>query len=446
MAMEMTVDVVRRMCKEKDLYRTPHLNDKLYLHFMGFDRIANLDEYVNVKSIFLEGNALQSLDGLAPHCSQLRCIFAQQNCLLELTGLEGLENLDTLNVSNNAIKSLMGIQLLPRLTTLQITHNRLKMSEDLLALLDCPSLTVVDLSHNEIDDNDVGQKVLFKMPQLACLYLQGNPVVGTMRHYRKNMVVNIRTLNYLDDRPVFEKERRLCDAWQAGGIEAERQERASIKREEDEKDRENFEYLKMIREKAMAMKTGVRDKNGESDDNDDDDDDDSVSDDDDYVEPSEPPELVAARMKLASYPARAGEEEPADLTRARVQLHEQHTTPTPIVHEIIAGDDDDDEEVVAPPVLPSEETTAPPPDVMESVQDDDNDDLDVVASTTTNEESSIPPVDIDIEGDSEEIISASAIEIAVDDIHTPDLGTTTTTAADGAGDEDQDLPDLEDID
>lgn len=332
MATEMSVDVVRRMCMEKDLYRTPDLNDKLYLHFMGFERIANIEEYVNVKSIFLEGNALVSLRGLAPHCSQLRCIFAQQNCLLALDDLEGLDDLDTLNVSNNAIKSLTGIEVLPRLTTLQITHNKLRTSADLLALLACPSLTVVDLSHNMIDDDEVGAKVLFKMPKLACLYLQGNPVVGTMRHYRKTMVVNVRTLNYLDDRPVFEKERRLCDAWQVGGIEAERQERASIRREEDEKDRENFEYLKMIREKAMAMRTGAgngdaangtdRDT-GSSTDDDDDNNDNSDNDDDSFSEPAEPPELVAARLKLASYPARAGEEEPADLIRARVHLHEQ---------------------------------------------------------------------------------------------------------------------------
>lgn len=435
MAMEMTVDALRRMCKEKDLYRTPHLNDKLYLHFMGFERIANLDEYVNVKSIFLEGNALQSLEGLAPHCSQLRCIFAQQNCLLELTGLEGLENLDTLNVSNNAIKSLLGIQLLPRLTTLQITHNKLKTSDDLLALLECPSLTVVDLSHNEIDDEDIGQNVLFKMPQLACLYLQGNPVVGTMRHYRKNMVVNIRTLNYLDDRPVFEKERRLCDAWQAGGIEAERQERASIKREEDEKDRENFEYLKMIREKAMAMKTGTCDESGESGD---DDDDENGTSDDDYAEPPEPPELVAARLKLASYPARAGEEEPTDLTRARIQLH---GCTAPVTHDSIAED-------VDLTAMMSDEATTPPEVTrrVESVQkndDNDNDDdvdLDVVSiATTAHVESSIAP--IEIEGYSEEIISASAIEIAVDDIHTPEL----ESNGEDTGDQES-LPDLEDID
>lgn len=305
------------MCKEKDLYRTPHLNDKLYLHFMGFEHIRSLEQYTNIKAIFLEGNALQSLAGLAPHCAQLRCIFAQQNCLLDLDGLEGLDELDTLNVSNNAIRVIRHLEKLAKLSTLQITHNRLARCEDLMNLTLCPSITVLDLSHNQIDDEEIGPRVLFKMPQLACLYLQGNPVVSKIRHYRKTMIVNIRTLNYLDDRPVFPKERRLCDAWQAGGVEAERNERATIREEEERRDKENFEYLKMIREKAMAMRTGMHSDGGEDEDEDDGDDDD---DEDDFTEPPEPPELVAARLKLASYPVKEGVEEPAELTRARMEL------------------------------------------------------------------------------------------------------------------------------
>ena len=318
MATEMTVEVIRRMCKEKDLYRTPHLNEKLYLHFMGFEHIRNLEAYVNLKAIFLEGNALQSLAGLAPHCAQLRCVFAQQNCLLDLEGLEGLDELDTLNVSNNAIKTIARLECLPKLSTLQITHNRLARCEDLLNLTLCPTLTVLDLSHNQIDDEEVGPRVLFRLPRLACLYLQGNPVVGRVRHYRKTMVVNIRTLNYLDDRPVFPKERRLCDAWHAGGVEAERSERAAIREEEEQRDKENFEYLRMIRDKAMAMRTGMRGDGSEDDEDDEDEDDDD--DEDDYEEPPEPPELVAARLKLASYPREEGVEEPEELTRARMQL------------------------------------------------------------------------------------------------------------------------------
>lgn len=40
------------------------------------------------------------------------------------------------------------------------------------------------------------------------------------------MVAKIKNLDHLDDRPVFEKERRLAEAFHAEGLEAEREERA----------------------------------------------------------------------------------------------------------------------------------------------------------------------------------------------------------------------------
>ena len=51
------------------------------------------------------------------------------------------------------------------------------------------------------------------MPNLKCLYLKGNPVVSTMKNYRKVMVAAIPGLGYLDERPVFEDERRMVNAW-----------------------------------------------------------------------------------------------------------------------------------------------------------------------------------------------------------------------------------------
>lgn len=73
-------------------------------------------------------------------------------------------------------------------------------------LAECPSITSLDLSHNKL--HDVGLlEVLKKLPNLACLYLTGNPFVSNLKNYRKTLIASLPELKYLDDRPVFETER-----------------------------------------------------------------------------------------------------------------------------------------------------------------------------------------------------------------------------------------------
>jgi dynein assembly factor 1, axonemal len=71
--MEMTTRVLRDICKQNNLYRTPHLNDKLYLNFQGFCKIENLDPYYGLNALFLDGNALTSLEGM-PRLEELKCL------------------------------------------------------------------------------------------------------------------------------------------------------------------------------------------------------------------------------------------------------------------------------------------------------------------------------------------------------------------------------------
>ena len=52
--------------------------------------------------------------------------------------------------------------------------------------------------------------------------MKGNPCVRYISKYRKTLTANLKNLNYLDDRPVFEVERLAADAWLRGGEEEER--------------------------------------------------------------------------------------------------------------------------------------------------------------------------------------------------------------------------------
>ena len=73
------------------------------------------------------------------------------------------------------------------------------------------------------------------MPNLAVLYLNGNPVTKNIPNYRKTVIAKLPRLKYLDDRPVFEEDRRFAEAFHEGGMPKEREERKKWK---DEKEQE----------------------------------------------------------------------------------------------------------------------------------------------------------------------------------------------------------------
>ena len=40
----------------KQYYRTPHLNEKLYLHYKGFSYFRNMELFTDLKCLYFEGN------------------------------------------------------------------------------------------------------------------------------------------------------------------------------------------------------------------------------------------------------------------------------------------------------------------------------------------------------------------------------------------------------
>jgi dynein assembly factor 1 len=112
---------------------------------------------------------------------------------------------------------------------------------------------VLDLSHNKLDDPDI-LGVFEQMPNLSVLNLMGNDAVREIRNYRKTLTARIPSLKYLDDRPVFEDDRRIAEAWARGGRDAETAEREAIKQEKRDKERRNSEAFRRMQEEAREKR------------------------------------------------------------------------------------------------------------------------------------------------------------------------------------------------
>lgn len=209
-------------------FRTPELNEKLYLHYKGFSYMKNLSQFKELKCLYFEGNGCRSLLGLENNL-ELRCLFIQENVIETIEGLDNLKELRQMSLADNMIKIIGdGLEHCDRLDSLYLKHNRLGKDErgdvfSLSGLLKCPSLTTIDISHNSITDPAILDEVLVKMPNLHVLYCQGNDFIRKIDYYRKTVIAKIPTLKYLDDRPVFEEDRRRAEAFAEGGMKAERE-------------------------------------------------------------------------------------------------------------------------------------------------------------------------------------------------------------------------------
>jgi len=236
-------------------YRTQELNDKLYIHYQGFRKLQSLEKFTGLRTLYGECNAFERIEGLEA-CTQLRSLFLHQNCIRRISGLDRCPELWSLNLSENFLERIENLSHLRNLNSLTLAKNRIgyKGLRDVLHLKDTAVCTL-DVQDNAISDPEVLPEVLCKMAGLRVLYLKGNPVVKLIPNYRKTVIAALPKLKYLDDRPVFEDDRRLAEAFVQGGLDAERDERKKIKQEKDEAHARNAAaFQRLIEEAKLARR------------------------------------------------------------------------------------------------------------------------------------------------------------------------------------------------
>jgi len=138
-----------------------------------------------------------------------------------MSGLTNLTKLINLNLSHNKITKIEGLENCLELCNLDVSHNFISDIKNCEQLADLPSLKCVDFRNNQIEASNDLVPFFAKLTGLHCLYLKGNPAVRAVSQYRKILTISMPNLYYLDERPIFDFERLLADAFSRGGKEEE---------------------------------------------------------------------------------------------------------------------------------------------------------------------------------------------------------------------------------
>lgn len=245
---------IKESCIKNKLYTVPELNETLYLHYSGYQRISSLEPYVNLTSLWLNNNLITVIEGLST-LKNLVCLYLNDNGIEEISGLDELENLETLCLSNNYISKIQNLSKLTKLHTLEIDHNDIKSAENIKGILEVPSLVNLNLSRNKLETEDF-LPIVSQLKSLSVLKMMGNPIARTMSQYRRKIIYKMPQLTYLDENPVTELEVRCSKAFMEGGRDAEKIEREKYLQEKEDERAKNRKELRRANRK-YAIENGI---------------------------------------------------------------------------------------------------------------------------------------------------------------------------------------------
>lgn len=245
---EMTESFIVEQCQLHRGYRTPELNEKLYLHHFGFSALKNLHAYTGCKVLYISNNAISDLRPLAA-LTLLDTLYASNNAIRSLDCLPNLPSLRLLDVSHNYLCNLVGISAVSSLETLLASHNAIHTLGN--ELQELRMLSSLDVSYNKLSDLKCVNEELSKLSSSLCtLILIGNSMIHSVSNYRKRTIHAFPNLRFLDEYPIFPDERAKAEAFANGGVKAEQELIKKLGAEKDAERHEQFKYFSAAREEA----------------------------------------------------------------------------------------------------------------------------------------------------------------------------------------------------
>lgn len=111
-------------------------------------KIANLEGMDNLEKLQLDNNTIEKIENLG-HLTKLKWLDLSFNCITHIDGLANLVNLTDLTLSNNRLKSLSNLVPLQKLVFLSLNNNKLEsMGQMLSSIKDLKCLQVLNCSGN----------------------------------------------------------------------------------------------------------------------------------------------------------------------------------------------------------------------------------------------------------------------------------------------------------